>query len=625
VQEEEASLQQATADIPSMEGHNTATTTAQSTGQTASEDDLADTLPDDGNQAEWEARADFTRRLSMLPRDSFLELGMGNGAQAEWEARALWSVNSSRAIQKQPLHTSSSGLLAAGPLDPFTASSNQLGLDCSPASSQDDKDVQSGPDSEWADSPDALDEASAAVQQPLNAKAAAAAALQRALSNIQFIATGSQKARAAAAAAGAAAAAASPAGVSDNAALLQPGSASLSNPHTADMSLSEAATSDSSNVLTAISTGLDVKAGRSLDSSSVRTALHSSSLADNASVPWFVSALHDAETPLSVNNGTCQDVGGVAAALSGSMVESMHHELDSLSRKPEVNLLTDTEQPQLGMEEVSSSAGQAANEQKADSGQQADDGQHAVNQQQAANGQQAAYGQQAVYDMQPNDGLQTDQDQHLQSLFVPSQLHMLGQSSFLPDQAASEQPADHSLQLQTRAVSQLGMLSENTANYQGSRVQSAASDVQNVLDFQPLSLQHLLGPSLLVQQPQPEPQAALSMAQQPASEGKQVQGASVQSQFHPRDSTTGQQGAVAKQTMAGLSCTGSVHSDGHDDRLHPACVSPAATSCGNGGDDLLISQGFAVPSWQGLPSFEPTSSVLNSMSIKQVNHFALQQ
>ena len=330
---QESPLQQATADLPNVESHITAATTAQSAGHTVtSEDDLADTLLDDGNQSEWEARADFSRRLSLLPRDSFLELGMGNGAQAEWEARALWSLDSGRASQEPPMHTSSSGLLAAGPLDPFTA-------EC----------------------PDALDQAGAAVQQPLSAKAAAAAALQRALSNIHFIATGSQQARAAAAAADAAAAAASPAGVSNDAALPQPGSAGVSDAHTAGVSLPEAAACDSSHLLTAISTDVSVKAGRSLDSCSVSTALDSSSLADDASIPWPMSTLHDVETPLSVNNGICQNAGGVAAALSGSMVESMHHELDSLSQKPEVNLLPNTEQPQLGMEEVSSSAGAAAN------------------------------------------------------------------------------------------------------------------------------------------------------------------------------------------------------------------------------------------------------------------------
>ena len=511
---QELSLQQATADVSSIEGYNTAAATAQSAGQTAtSEEDLADTLLDDGNQSEWEARADFIRRLSMLPRDSFLELGMANGAQAEWEARALWSLDSERASQEQPLHTSSSGLLADGPLDPFTA-----------------------------DSLDALDQAGAAVQQPLSAKAAAAAAVQRALSNIHFIATGSQQARAAAAAAGAAAAAASQASESDNASQLQPGSASVSDAHTAGASLSEAAAGDSRNVLTAMSADVDVKAGRSLDSTSVSTPLYSSSLADSANVPWAMSTLHDDETPLSVNNGICQDVGDVAAAPSGSMVESMHRELGGLSQKPEVDLSTDTEQPQLGMAEMSSSAGQAANEQKADSGQQADDGQHVANRQQA------------------------DEE---------------------------------------------------------SRVQPAASGSQAVLDFEPLPLQHLLGPSLLEQQPQPEPQAALSMAQQPAFEEMQVQGASLQSQFDPPDSNFGQQGTVANQTAAGLSCTGSVQSDEHADRLQPACL--AATSHGNGGDDLLTSQGFAVPSWQGLPSFEPTSSVLDSMSVKQVNHFALQR
>ncbi|DBA76239.1 TPA: hypothetical protein ACH3X1_009959 [Trebouxia sp. C0004] len=601
-QDQESLLQPATADVPSVAGHNTAATTAQSAGQPAtSEDDLVDTLLDDGNQSEWEARADFSRRLSMLPRDSFLELGMGNDAQAEWEARALWSVNSSMASWEQPLQSSSLGLLTAGPLDPFSASSYQLGLE----SSQHDKDVRSGPASKWADSPDALDQAGAAVQQPATAKAAAAAALQRALSNIHFIATGSQKARAAAAAADAAAAAASPA-VSDNAALLQPGSTSLSDTHTAAMSLSEAAAVDSSNVLTAMSTGVNVKAGRSLDSNSVSIPLYSSSLADSASVPWSVSALHDADTLVSVNSGACRDDGGVAAAPSGSTLESMHHELHSLSQKLAVNLLTGTEQPQLGMESVSSSAGQAPDEQKADSGQQADDG------------QQADHGQQGVYAMQPNNGPQIDQGQQLQSPPVPSQLHMLGQSSLLFNQAASEQPADHSLQLQTRAVSQLDILSENTADYEDSRVRPAASGAQAVLDFQPLSLQSLLGLSLLEQQqPQPEPRAALSMAQQPARDEMQVQGASLQSQFHPPDSSMGQQGAVANEAMTGLSCTGSVHSDGHADRLHPARVHPAATSRSNGGDDLLTSPGFAAPSWQGLPSVQPTSSDLNSMAVKQ--------
>ena len=603
-----------------MEGHHTAATNAQSAGQTAtSEDDLADTLLDDGNQSEWEARADFTRRLSMLPWDSFLELGMGNGAQAEWEARALWSLESGRASQEQPLHTFSSGLRAAGPWDPVTAS-DQLGSESNAASSQDDKDVPTGPDLEWVDSSDALDQAEAAVQQPLSAKAATAAALQRALSNIHFIATGSQQARAAAAAAaGAAAAAASPAGESDNATLLQPGSASLSDAHTAGVSLSEAAAGDGSHVLTTISTDVGVKAGSSLDSISVSTLLYSSSLADSANVSWPVSTLHDVETRLSVNDGTCQDVGGVAAELSGSAVEGVHHELDSQRQEPEVHLLMDTEQPQLGMEAVRSSAGQAANEQEADSGQQATNGQHVANQQQAANGQQA------VYAMQPNNGLQADQDQQFQSLSVPSQLHMLGQSSFLPNQAASEQTADHSLQLQTRAVSQLDFLSENTADYEESRGNPAATGSQAVLDSQSLSLQGLLEPSLLEQQPQPEAQAGLSMAHQLPREGTQVQGASLQSQLNPSDIVTGQQGAVANQMTHGLSCTGSVQSDEHADGLHPAYFGPAATTRSSGGEDLLASESFAVPSWQGLPSFEPTSSVMKSMSMKQVNHPCSQQ
>ena len=47
-------------------------------------------------QTDWEARANFSRRLS---RTSNLDLGLGTDAESEWEARAVWSLEPSRAVQ----------------------------------------------------------------------------------------------------------------------------------------------------------------------------------------------------------------------------------------------------------------------------------------------------------------------------------------------------------------------------------------------------------------------------------------------------------------------------------------------------------------------------------------------
>ena len=117
---------------------------------------------------------------------------MDTSSQAEWEARACWGVPSSSTVLDVPLQ------------GPSVGQSDTV---------QEAKSVQTAAVADVQDT-DALDTAaeqsirttdeSELTQHGVGKKAAATAALQKALSNIQYIATGSQKARAAAAAASAA-------------------------------------------------------------------------------------------------------------------------------------------------------------------------------------------------------------------------------------------------------------------------------------------------------------------------------------------------------------------------------------------------------------------------------------
>ena len=157
---------------------------------------LPDLAEEDCDQSEWEARANFARSLSSNPRDSYLDLGKGSAAQSEWEARALWSLESRRASGEQPLEIASSKLPGVSQLP--------LALCCASAAT-DSAAVINGShellqDNELRNEHVWSAQCETGLQQPLSAKSA----LQRALSNIQFIATGFQKSRAAAAAAAAA-------------------------------------------------------------------------------------------------------------------------------------------------------------------------------------------------------------------------------------------------------------------------------------------------------------------------------------------------------------------------------------------------------------------------------------
>ena len=138
-----------------------------------------------------------------------MALGMYDGSQAEWEARACWEAPSR-------------GLPQEAPLQMFAVSQ--------PGTQQESPDMQNDIETNMQGSGDSglkadgstspADESEQGLQR-VSKKAAAAAALQKALSNIQYIATGSQKARAAAAEASAAAEATATAHTSS--CTLQPG------------------------------------------------------------------------------------------------------------------------------------------------------------------------------------------------------------------------------------------------------------------------------------------------------------------------------------------------------------------------------------------------------------------
>ena len=159
---------------------------------------LPDLAEEDCDQSEWEARANFVRSSSSNPWDSYLDLGKGSAAQSEWEARALWSLESRRASGEQPLEIASSKLPGVSqlPLAPCCASAATDSAAVINGSHELLQDNELRNEHVWSA------QCETGLQQPLSAKSA----LQRALSNIQFIATGSQKSRAAAAAAAAAAA-----------------------------------------------------------------------------------------------------------------------------------------------------------------------------------------------------------------------------------------------------------------------------------------------------------------------------------------------------------------------------------------------------------------------------------
>ena len=159
---------------------------------------LPDLAEEDCDQSEWEARANFVRSLSSNPRDSYLDLGKGSAAQSEWEARALWSLESRRASGEQPLEIAFSKLPGVSqlPLAPCCASAATDSAAVINGSHELLQDNELRNEHVWSA------QCETGLQQPLSAKSA----LQRALSNIQFIATGSQTSRAAAAAAAAAAA-----------------------------------------------------------------------------------------------------------------------------------------------------------------------------------------------------------------------------------------------------------------------------------------------------------------------------------------------------------------------------------------------------------------------------------
>ena len=155
--------------------------------QPASNSDL-----DEYAQSNWEARAVFSRSSSSQPRDSGVALGMDDGSQAEWEARACWEAPLRGASQEPPSQT-------------FGVSHRDMQQYPTGMQNEFEANMQEGSDSglmaDGSISP--TDECELGLQR-VTKKAAATAALQKALSNIQYIATGSQKARAAAAASAAA-------------------------------------------------------------------------------------------------------------------------------------------------------------------------------------------------------------------------------------------------------------------------------------------------------------------------------------------------------------------------------------------------------------------------------------
>lgn len=166
--------------------------------------------PDDYAQTNWEARAIFNRSSS----SNHAELvGLGDGSQAEWEARAWWGPPSRRVSRDLPSIRGSlklSSRRASGDAQGSAANRHQTVPGLSEPQIEPQADMQqagagAGIPDQTTGSGDQL-----GLLQRVTKQAAATAALQKALSNIQDIATGSQQARAAAAAVAGAAAKAEP-------------------------------------------------------------------------------------------------------------------------------------------------------------------------------------------------------------------------------------------------------------------------------------------------------------------------------------------------------------------------------------------------------------------------------
>lgn len=169
-------------------------------------------------QTNWEARAIFHRSSSSNHAEV---VALGNGSQAEWEARACWDLPSRRASQDVPFIRASQELPSRrGSQDlPFRRASQDLqGFAVNQHETYQEATAISAETALSAGTPTKsqgdMQQAGAGAETPnqttssgdqlglqrVAKQTAAAAALQKALSNIQDIATGSQQARAAAAA-----------------------------------------------------------------------------------------------------------------------------------------------------------------------------------------------------------------------------------------------------------------------------------------------------------------------------------------------------------------------------------------------------------------------------------------
>ena len=134
-------------------------------------------------QTNWEARATFNRRSSSNQKDIDWMVDMSNGSQAEWEARASWGLPSRRPSQQIPL------LGFARIQDPIGQGSVDVQTEFQADLQQEIVLASASEQTISSENQQGL--------QRVTKQAAATAALQKALSNIQYIATGSQKTRAA--------------------------------------------------------------------------------------------------------------------------------------------------------------------------------------------------------------------------------------------------------------------------------------------------------------------------------------------------------------------------------------------------------------------------------------------
>lgn len=167
----------------------------------------AEPISDDCAQTNWEARAIFNRSSS----SNHAELvALGDGSQAEWEARACWDLPSRRASRDVPFIRASQELpsrrasqdLQGSAVNQYETYQETTAVSAESAVSAGLPNTSQGDIQQagvGADTPSQFT-SNGDQQQRLAKQTAAAAALQKALSNIQDIATGSQQARAAAAA-----------------------------------------------------------------------------------------------------------------------------------------------------------------------------------------------------------------------------------------------------------------------------------------------------------------------------------------------------------------------------------------------------------------------------------------